>query len=1190
MSKLLDREAFYIKIKKSLIFLIILFIIPITTNLQLLNAILITPTEPFDFGFLNSLRDKSEKETNFIDNLHFKNNEFNSTNQSMHYVLLQEAEYQIETSSIKQFNSTSDTNVSIKTNIINSSFQILSNAEEDYNEWKDTSEDPTNNVTISRISLGNNTFFQYNFTQNQDRRAETTNIRYNVSANPLLTDYSTKISFDFRIPYISPEILASFHQLYLEFKFNGASIIFYLLDSDDVVINSGIYLEENIVRSNSTIPNPISLSIICNGSLSSLWKHISYNITDIITNLTYFTFEERESFSKLETLNLVSLASSGYQITLEMDNIGYLTTLSSNVSINYTIGQSTIYSENGLMNFNAVMNNFTFTAQENSPWNESLKTAIEVNITRNITKDTFYFAKNWNETIIEMNVNLSYFDILENMALSYIQIVLPSDWKNISISGENINVEFLNETVTLNEYIQGYLYIIDVYGVRNITLKAFSPNYLSNIQIDSDIIRNEVVNIRGILKYPLPGIINLFIFNETLLFYSNTLSMLNSTFIFTGIIIDSQFPLGLLRLTINWSYSLEYGNYEKLIYIHDDNNIDSEILFHTQPNSSFYQFENLNLNVSLIKNGMPYITSDANVFLLKGNEVHYFTKTITNSFYLLNISVIWDPGIYFLEIIASNANLFFAKTLINVTVNPAHIFWSFENLPASLSLNENLNFRLYTYLQLQATGVLVPLAALKIKIWINDTLITEEISSKSGIIDFNITPIYSIFGDRLSLTIGGFIEKNLIKIQTLIIPVVNTSIVTDAGRAFLDEVMRSHIIANNSFYIYYNVSYTENSSKWYVPFSSYFNSIEAAFLLRNNYVIGIELINQSLFWNLEANNMIIDTLVIKIPAPKLYLNQLEYSEIYRCRIDIYSELTISNFTAEINLSFLGLPLLNVTLLDSLSRDISEFYLIESKGTMIIISGLNIIRNIQLNYFLEGVVKKPEIRSIYNTKDFYQYNESILVYWRIDYLNNYPYSVYYTISGEYIYNCYNTSRKDFMNGTTEIIATISPQKWNSTISAQLIINIFTGKVISSQTSDITIIDLFAPTLDYSIEYTSDSFIVHTFLYEPEKASGIHNIEILNENSTIASSLTKSNYQSFEFSSNNGKYDKIQIKAIDLAGNIVLSELIKIREISISSQSLLELFNSQLLVPMLFSSAIIGGILISREIKKRKTSIF
>ena len=991
----------------------------------------------------------------------------NLTGEAIQYLVEQGLKFELKVNESKELLTNSKTNVSIRSRVINSSFQLLSTGN-DRNNWKNETE--YGDVDVSTIHEGNEEVFRLTFSNKSVYDSGVNNSQFLVSSIPSLVSFPTIISFKFRIPLISHELLTSPHTLSLDFRFNNGKIAFILSDQGGILSGDGFEeLENNVIYDN----NSCSIYILCNETAPFSWKTISYNITRLIT--TYLPFEEYSNFLYLKSLFCHTFAYIPYNLTLDIYNLKYFTYLPPCPSIDYTIGETEVSTVNGTLIFDSIMENFTLTGYENSTWKENTQTYIEVNFTRTKRFESFCVVKDWNETKIRINAFLDIPNILENASSSNIHILLPSDWINITILNESVEFMYLNQIEMLNEFVLGKFYQINVTGLVGGTLEAWTPNYLSNIVVPTDVCRNEVILIRGQLCYPFSEDILLSLQNGSFYYSQTTLPMINSTFIFPEITITEQFPLGILQLSLNWSYSMEFGVFEQLIYVHQQGNSDSIILFRSSQDVVIYQFESILINISLLHNGEKYSTNSTIVLLIKGSNCLFFSR-VSEDDYILNIShVIWDPGCYNIDLIASDGSLFFAKEILNLTIKPASIFWSFENLPYTLEKNESINFRLYSYINPQGDDYYMILSGLSIRIWINATVISSYVTNVDGLADIHFDFDYSAVHDYLQVTVEGMLEGEVFKLKTFMFPISNETYSSGGDRAYIYELMRSPVKANNTFFVFYNVEYSSNNTKWYVPVESFQNVILSAYIMRDSYIIGTEIVDHLLTWILEVNQSNTDILVLELPGPTLLVEKDTVSKKFRLKLIVYSQLTINNYSIEINLRFLGFPLSNLSLFDSLNRNITDLFPLMIKGGIVSLSQFNIISGFELCYFLEGYLLELDIVLIKPFQSSYLYNESIIGSWRIYTPIDFSFIVIYSILGLGSWECYNTSLEVLPNSTSVVTAFLPPQNWNNTISIQLIVKYFLDLTLVSSSQNFTICDPFPPTLDYSVEFLDNNLL-------------------------------------------------------------------------------------------------------------------
>jgi hypothetical protein len=1111
-----------------------------------------------------------------------KKDELPSFGDQIQYDLIQNQNFYLKAPVSKQMLSNFNSSVSIQTQVLNSTFEILSSAESSINDWQNDIEPDYGQVNISTISTGSNNFSRFNFSENSETPAlGITNTKFNLSSNPSLTNKSTFLSFDFQIPFMSIELLNSPHTLALEFRFNNSSINFIL---STFGVNFGNFLEENVSRSQ----NSDSLYIFCNETAPFGWKHINYNITRLITS--YFSPQEYQKFSTLKTLFCYMFTfTPEYHLTLDIDTIKYVADLKTITPINYTIEDTIFSTENGSLSFNSFMGNFTFSINANTPWEKDIQVFLDVNISRKMEFYDSYVVKTWNVTHINFNINLFIPNLLEGAISSSICIILPSDWININIINQSIDIEVKNQSIILNEYLSGLEYRFHLFGFDSCVLEAWGPNYLTKIYPPNNLCRNELIKVRGDLRYPLPGNISLYIQNSSFLFQQNTIPMINSTFVFPEIMVDDTFPIGFLNLKINWSNTWEYGIFESQLYIYEKTEQQSIIFLHSSKYIEIFQYGPFFLNLSLVKDGTSYFTNSTIVFLINGKNCIFFSPTRDNNF-ILNIShVVWEPGEYELDIIASDGNFFFDKETVNLTIEPCSIFWNYEGLQTQLLETENVSFRLYSYVNLLKSGIFFPLTGFTIRVWMNDTVITDYKSNIAGYVDINLDTNQSTVGTCLQIAIGGILEDKILKFKSILIFITNGASPPYRSRANIFEIKRSNIIANKSYYVQYNIEYPTNNTNWYVPLEAISEFILSAYILRGNYVIGTKIEDQMLIWTLLSNISVVDTLVLELPSPTVFFREDVNTKDFTIKIDAFSDITTNNFSIEMDFGFLTFLASNLTLFDSLNRDITGLFLIRKEKSKLIITNLNILNGVKFSLFLKGELQNLEISIGQFFRSVYTYNESLVGSWNINFPISSSYTVFYSISGVNTQICNNTNSEVFPNTSSKITAILPPQKWNTSISVKLTINYLSGLVITSPQQNITIIDPFAPVLDYYVERKDDRIRIHSYAIEPDMASGVKNITLIMENHNITASHHSLYHHVFEIWMKDNTSHLAKIVVVDWAGNRRSSEFIEIYTTSLNSKSILSLWESGFFFPALFSIIIGCGILITRMIKKKKESI-
>ncbi len=1110
-----------------------------------------------------------------VNEFYFYNNTFpepkisqiTSSDNYLSYNMKQGTDFILEAYKNKEIMSNFNTNISIRSEILNSSFKITSNKGNNSNEW----EKGLGDINITEIISEEGNFSQFDLSSHNEQSSFVINTKFNNLIAPDVINYSTNFSFDFRILEFNESLFQSITTLGLELRFNIASIRFILL-SYGVNVSTRQY---------------DSLYILCNETPPFDWKHTSYNLTQLIS--TYFS-QEYYKFSSLEALELyMDTNSSDINITLDIGNLEYSAVLFKNIPITYTLGGTILTSDTGILTFDSTLGNFTLFANDTSPWSSDSRTFLKFNITRVLDLKARCLVEDWNDSFVTVRSSLNFPQVIENASSSIIHMILPSDWTNIHYINETTEFVLQNQSQWLNDHVLGLLYRNNVLGIDYAILESLAPNYMTNISVPMDISRNDVIEIRGDLRYPILEYVNVYLHNNSFLFHRMTLPMVNSTFVFYNIEIGEQFPIGMMYLTLNWTNACEFGKYQKLVYIHEETSDLAIIQVHSSRNISLYRFEHFFLNLSLYLGNNPYWTNTTFVFLIKGTDFLYLSRLSQNRFYL-NISItLWDPGEYLLQIVASDNDKFFATETINVIVKPASIFWNFENLQHELDPRDNITFRLYSFIYPQGGDNYKTLSRLNIKIWINETIVASYESNSEGIVDINFEYTKLDVGNWLYVVVGGIVEEKIVKLQSLSFYISNTTGIPDSKRAYIYEITKSPIKTNSTFFVYYRIEYSSNDTSWYTPIGSYEDSTVSAHILRGNYVIGTHIENQMIHWILNANSTIIDTLVLELTSPIAYIRIKSISKKFCIELETFSDITINNYTIELDLFFLGFPFSNLSLFDSIYREITNNYLFIRFGTRVQISNFNIIGGISIFYYLEGYLQNVILNVNQAFQKDYYYNETITGSWKIYAPIEFIYSVHYNLLGLDLITCYNTSVKELQNSSSVITAFLPNQQWNKTVSVYIKVVFFSNLVLVSPVQTFSIIDPFPPLLDYSFEVKTNTLLIHAFVHEPEDASGIKDVLLRIEEDNYTFNSISHNHYIINFPEKQIKLKLARIVTADWAGNIKSSEFLEIDEFLIYSQSVFDIFDPQLFFPISFSLIALGGIGISRMIRKRKASI-
>lgn len=1172
----------------ALILLVVFSIIPIFINMDIETGVDGNDFEKLSIPLLEKPRTSESSPLSSSSSVFQVSNQSASNADPILFDMFQVSQFPLHTNQTRQIKSPPNTTVSIESEISNSTYKIISNAEDQSQDWVNG----YGPVVTSTIPTLNGTAFRANFTVNNQSSAGLQNVKFNMSTVPPPSNFPTFISFDYRMPFVGQNLQDSPPTLSLEFEFvNSTSITFYLSKGGNL---PGDPINETISRPIGTDPSLIlrnassSLYILYNGSLPSSWRHISINISWMIN--TCFSKSKHPLFSELKAvkLSLFLFTLVSPQFTLDIDNLEYYTeNLPLNGSLSYFIDTTEVFSTNGSVAISPLSGNFTFSVQDNSPWNKSLETYLNVTITRVQTRPAFSSGLYWNSTHVKIFLRMCMPDISENLIKNKILIFLPTDWTDLRILNASTQLYSINVTKSLNMYLTGKQYRVEGKYLDPTVLEAFAPNYLVKIIAPTDLNTDDILRVKGDLIFPLAGALYLYLLNNTFVYNRSTLPMINGSFSFPDVPITEVFPIGLLRLEVNWTSNWEFGFYKQDIIIHESNEF-AMIVLHTQQNVTIYQYEPLFINLSLFLGSVKYTANSSLVLLTKGNTNLLFSQTPRKDFVLNITNIMWAPGNISVFILASDTSNFFAKKQINLEILSSSIVWSFENLNTGIYINDSVVFRLYSYLQPPEGGTLQILQGLTVKIWINNSVECERQTNSAGYADIDFKANLGITEDRLYVGIGGFLEESLVKFQTIIFTILNGTLSTNGTRADIYELSRSPVGSNGSFFVYYAIEYPTNDSSWYTPLPSYGLKMKTAFILRDYYIVGVNSRSGVLSWNLDGNVSSTDILVIELPSPTAYISLVEFSEKFRVEISLDSVITVNNFTISLDLSFLGFIPLNLSLLDTLGRDITSTTSINIKGTQISISRLNIIGGLPINYYMEGYLADLNVNVLESFQGNYFYNETIKGSWLFHSPLDFSYSVIYSL-GHYSLNCFNTSYKTFSNGSTLVEAHLPPQNWNSTVSIRLEVEYSSTFIVRSREQSFTITDPYMPVLKYSIE-ASDEFIrINTFVFEPERASGIRNVSVMDNGRRMVSNNLTTNYHVFSIPVTSFLSKNVSLKAMDWAGNINTVNITNtLMELLVYNPSSL-LTDLEYLTPTIITILILGGLFLMNFIKRRRMSI-
>jgi hypothetical protein len=1063
---------------------------------------------------------------------------------------------------------------------ISSSFTLHSEVVEDKNSWINNIEPDYGEVDVIQNLTAIFPYYRLNFSENNVTPVSgITNIDFNITANPSPYSHYTNFSFEYKIPSIDGDLINEIHSLVLELRFNNASFNFIITDKGSYF---GDPLEENIYK-----PGTNSLYILCNETNPINWIVKSFNITQLITQ--YFLPSEYSMFSQLDTVFCYMFTFiPQFDISLDIKEIKYITKLPPNESaVTYFINESEIQSENGSIKHDFIGENISIQVEEDTLWQNHQLSKFFVVITRSVEIFTRPHLIQWNNTILEVNLNLSIPQPLIPSLDSRLFITLPLEWILIENFNGSASFETFGDILIPPDNITGLLYCFSTQNPNLLSLQFHVPNFIKNIEAPTISSYYEMIQVAGSLIQPSTGILHLYLMNQTVLYSDITACMLNGSFLFSMISIDDSFPLGVINLVINLSSTYQFGIYQQLIHIHSGEETSDRINLFTSETIEIFQYDPIFLNLSLEKDGSKYIEESAIVILMIGESIHQLDRSINGFFHLIIEHVIWPPQQSNLTVIASNEAHFFASKLLNITIYPVVVGWDIQGIPLELDLNNNLSLGVTVFISPQEGGTNWPLSEVDLTIWINSTMTNQCQTNIFGYADVIIST--NNFGPLqiLNLNIIAKLENIILMMNTFTISISNDSIETERIHPHLNEVMRTPIVSNKSFFYMYNVSYPTNGSLWFVSSDNYQGTPISAYLLRNDFVLEITITAQLISWDLPSDPTNNDTLVLEFPGPLAFFSVSEENSIIEIHIECLSSFTISNYSLKLDLDFIKFPLTKITLRDFLGRDITYKYEIDVKDSNIHVKHLSLIRDILVNYFLEIRFNIPKIDILTRFKENYAYDEPIVGKWRFSSSSEFSYTVSYTIRNEYRSECQNTTLSPLTNNTYIVEAFFQKFKWNSSVVVTLIINFSNGALSTSPEQIFTITDPYPPDYSYFLEFHDDMLNLHIVTSEPDKGSGIKNITCLYQGFQYNSSSLTPNHHLIEFLISYSQFGVIHISISDWAGN---NNSFSIDwKLEMESPATREGLDPSIFLPSLFSLVVICGILAVKFIRKRKNSI-
>ena len=1075
-------------------------------------------------------------------------------------------------------NTTETCQTLLKSEPISSFFLIDSNVSSEKTIWVNNIEPDYGEVNITKVITPEIPFYRLKFVENNVTPASgASNINFNVTSNPPPFNHSTDVSFEFQIPEIDNNLLNGIHSLVLELRFNNASINFVL---SDVGSSFGDPLEENVYK-----PGSNSLYIVYNDSYPTDWVIISQNITRLIT--TYFPQSEYSWFTQIDTLFCYLFAFiPEYNVILDIRSFNFSTSLPINCPVTYFIGGSTVFSENGTIQYEYITNNISILTIENTSWVDNQITFFKLIIIRNKELFTQPALIDWNTTFLQIQFMLILPELLSIPHSKFILMKIPHDWYSIESINSSATIEKLDKIELLSGNLIGYEYLFSIQESEDLIIQCQVLNYFSNISAPMSAVQYDKIEVSGNILNPFPGIIHLYLLNDSVFIHQTTLSILNGSFIFPLVSISDVVSLGFIDLILNWSCGYEFGIYQNLLYIHQTEGENSLINFTTPQNYELYQYDPFFVNLTLIKNDQIYESDSALVFLVIDTYTYTLNRSFSGNYYFTVNHILWPPKVYNISLIASDNQDFFAEENLNLTVYPAVLDWHINNIPSIVYAGSNFSLEIEVFVSPLEGGTQWPVVGINLEVMINDLIVIGAITDLFGhasiIIPSEIFTHYDIFQLLLICTI----KDSLVKIHTSLIQVTSKSTQGDRFHPTLNEYTQTSIFSNNSFYRIYNVNYSTNASQWYIPIEKINGFPISAHLLRNDYALEVDILGDSLIWDLQSNSSDTDTLVLEYLGPIVFFTVTQEDTNYMIHIESFANYTITNYTVELDLSFIKFPIGEISLLDFLKRNITDKFEITTVDSTVFLKKLYIIEGIKVNYYIEVKYELPSIVILDGFKSEYAYDELIQGSWKFNSPSNFSYSIEFTIIDYYHSVSENTSLINFSNGTFLVKARLPVIRWNSTVIVRLNLFFSNEVSISSPIQILKIIDPYPPDCTYFIESNSKTYDLHLFIYEPDIGSGMNTIHVLSSGDEYNASSFSPNHYIIRIPKTGLQIENITVIITDCAGNIKI--------LMLDSQNFIppdpsgEILNPSIL-PLILSILFVGGISFVKYMKKKKSII-
>ncbi|MHA2367008.1 MAG: hypothetical protein ACXAC7_23850, partial [Candidatus Hodarchaeales archaeon] len=752
--------------------------------------------------------------------------------------------------------------LSIESSLITSSYSLNSSILPNQTEWYPLNESGMGDAEIQYKEIENTSFYSISlFGSDTDHFSAVQNSKFNLSNLPSPIEYPTIIDFTFRINETSEELLTSVHHSKIDMFFNNAVISLILSDygfNGHELIDSMFY---------ATPPPLTNLEIWCNSSDFFEWRNNKINLTNLLKRFfnqssygNYYT-----NFLHLDKVvcSLFSI-NSNYSMTVDMKEFCYYVDLTqSDLNFSYNINGTYFNTTNRLFtqSFNSCEINLII--HDYSSFNLSIDSIFNLTFTLDLTSYYYLILDDWNSTQTLINLEFSNDSLIAEANLIQYRFSLP---KIYSIICSSFNVEIIcltNGTTNSDDFPLNNEYVLNTDKRMIVTLNLTSPNFITEVNISSEIYLNQYSVICGELLYPINGCLSLTLSNQTFEKKYSTNPMYNTSFSFFLYFNDSVLDIGLYTISIYFNSNSYMGGYNSTILIKKENNIYS-IELSTTNLISVNRYSSVELNISLKIEEKIIFPSELKkliVFLSFKNEIFYFTPVQNESYLYLTIPCFyWSTGNITGVITAVSEDGFYSNLDIYFIVQSASVSWQFYEFPEIIFKGVNNHFNIsYTFIDEFNSSYFVE--HLNILVFFQAFEITVK-STESGYFCFNLSvPITSTATHRDIIILLTF-KDLIIETFTKTIPIYSQS---DSNAKIVTLLFNrsSPVIVNQTYWKYYDVHYPESNFSWmyFIDLLAIENiQIESAFILNEYTVIPIQLINNTLRWELPRDKDEIDLL------------------------------------------------------------------------------------------------------------------------------------------------------------------------------------------------------------------------------------------------------------------------------------------------------------------------------------------